>query len=619
MIAVLERIKSPADLRQLQLKELDALALELRRIITETVAANGGHLASNCGIVELTIALHRVFNTPDEKIFFDVGHQAYAHKLLTGRGGKFASLRKIDGISGFPDPAESPFDPAPAGHGGSALSLALGAAAAMPDAAERVIAVVGDGCAGCGVTFEAMNNAAVCPGKERLLVILNDNQMSIAENVGALSRYLGKVISGKFYNRIRGGFKRKLRHFPGVFRLIRGLVYAFKRALIPRGNFFEALGFRYLGPVDGHDMTELLRVLSQSRNLSGPLLIHVVTRKGFGCKFAEDNPTGYHGISRCDAITGELPVSTGGFSRVLGDALVKLGDKDPRIAAVSAGMVDGTGLRPFFEKFPQRSFDVGIAEEHAVTFACGLAGNGMRPVCAVYDTFLQRALDGIYHDGILANLPLIIAADRAGVVEDGPTHHGIYNCGFLRSLPGITIVCPAFPDEVSACLELALELSSPTVIRYPRGGVPERSLPELPPWKHGKAAVVISCDDPEQIVIWSIGAELFTALEVADILKSDGIPVSVIDARFLKPFDRELAEKYCRYRQFTIENHCISGGLYSALLEALSGVAHAGVTGFGWPDDQIIPYGEVGRLREKYHLTSKFIAERIRAESGKIR
>lgn len=615
---MLKDIRSPEALRSLPAEQLPLLAGELRQSIMSTVAANGGHLASNCGIVEVTIALHRVFNTPAEKIFFDVGHQAYAHKLLTGRQDGFARLRKTDGVSGFPSPAESIYDPAPAGHGGSALSLALGAAAASPDAPDRVIAVVGDGCAGCGVTFEALNNASNCPGKERLILILNDNQMSISKNSGALSRYLGKVISGDFYNRVRKKLKHHLKPMPHLFKLVRSILYAAKRVvMIPRGNFFEALGFRYLGPVDGHDINELIRVLEQSRKLPGPLVLHVVTQKGFGCSFAENDPTGYHGIAGCDERTGKMPVSSGGFSRAMGEALLKAGEKDPRIAVISAGMLDGTGLRRFAEKFPERSFDVGIAEEHAVTFACGLAAGGMRPVCAIYDTFLQRALDAVYHDGVLAGVPLIIAADRAGIVEDGPTHHGIYNCGFLRSLPDITIMAPPRPEDMEHFLEFALELSSVVVIRYPRGGVESRELPELPPLKKGRAVEVISCDADDKAVIWSIGAELFTALAVADELAKRGIKATVIDARFLKPFDKEKALEFRSFRQYTIENHSVSGGLYSALLESLAGYSHQPVRGFGFPDDAIVAHGEIAKLREKYSLTADSVAAQISADFGK--
>ena len=611
---ILDQINSPADLRQLPEAELFTVADELRQMNISTVAENGGHLASNCGAVELTVALHRVFSTPEEKIFFDVGHQSYAHKILTGRREKFASLRKIGGISGFPAPDESPFDPAPAGHAGTALSLALGAAAAQSDSSARVIAVVGDGCVGCGGTLEALNNISTTQGKERLILIINDNQMSISRNVGALSRYLGRVISGSFYNRFRYRFKSRLERRPKLFQLVRRSVYRIKRLLMPPGgNFFETLGLRYIGPVDGHDLKKLISVLTNLKESGGPVVLHVVTSKGAGCSFAEADPTRYHGIAGCDPENGTLPESAPGFSKAFGSAMVKLGETDQEIVAVSAAMLEGTGLKNFAEKFPGRTFDTGIAEEHAVTFASSLAANGKRPVCAIYDTFLQRALDGIYHDGVLAQVPLVIAADRAGAVEDGATHHGIYNCSFLRSIPGLTVMAPATCMEVEKYLKFALNLKHPAVIRYPRGGVKPYGFPEFPELEPGKAAIMRQSNDENPVVIWSFGAELVTALETADILEKSGIHSIVVDARFLKPFDKALARSLVKFRQYTIENHSISGGLYSALTESCAGIAHAPITGFGWPDDEIIGHGEVGKLREKYGLTAAAIAEKIGA------
>ena len=609
---ILEKIQSPTDLRRLPESELELAADELRQLIISTVAINGGHLASNCGAVELTLALHRVFNTPQEKIFFDVGHQSYTHKILTGRRDQFASLRKINGISGFPAPEESVFDPAPAGHAGTALSLALGAAAAAPQSSDRVIAVVGDGCVGCGMTLEALNNISHTPGKERLILIINDNRMSISRNVGALSRYLGKVISGSTYNRYRSRVKSRLRRLPKLFQLIRRMVYRLKKLLLPSGgSLFETLGLRYVGPVDGHDLKKLTAVLKSLREAGGPVVLHVVTSKGAGCSFAQADPTRYHGISGCDPESGDLPGSAPGFSRAFGNAMVKFAEADARITAVSAAMIEGTGLKSFAEKFPERIFDTGIAEEHAVTFSASLAANGKLPVCAIYDTFLQRALDSVYHDGVLAQVPLVIAVDRAGAVEDGATHHGIYNCGFLRSIPGLTVMAPAFCSDVERFLEFALKLGTPVVIRYPRGGVKELENIERAPLELGKAAIVRKRDDAGQIVLWSFGAELVTALETADILEKSGIAVTVVDARFLKPFDKVLAEKFCKFRQYTIENHSVTGGLYSALLESCAKFEHAPITGFGWPDDEIIGHGNIAKLREKYSLTAAAIAEKI--------
>ena len=613
---MIEKIHTPADLKQLETPELSALADELRRIIIRRVAENGGHLASNCGSVELTVALHRVFNAPGDRVFFDVGHQSYAHKLLTGRSESFEKLRRYDGISGFPHPEESGFDPAPAGHAGSALPVASGFAAAEPDADGRLIVVIGDGSIGCGVNFEALNHLSHNPGKRRIVLIINDNQMSISRNVGGLSTYLNRVISGTFYNRVRYGVKRGLRRLPKVFSLLRSLVISAKGALLPRGNFFELLGLRYLGPVDGHDLPNLVRVLERIKAFDAPVVLHVVTQKGYGCSYAEDDPTRYHGIAGCDAETGKLPAGSRGFSRALGDALLKLAEDDPRVVAVTPAMIEGTGLSEFSRRYPERCFDVGIAEEHALSFCCGLAAAGKIPVCTFYDTFLQRALDQIYHDGVLAKVPLILAVDRAGVVEDGPTHHGIYNCGFLRSLPGITICAPARCKDVERFLKMAIKENHPVVIRYPRGSSPEDAPAELDvPVVPGKAAVIRK-SPVDRAVIWSIGRELFTALACADILAGAGIAVTVVDARFLKPFDRALALELAMLPHFTIEDHCVVGGLFSALNEALSGVPHGVVRGFGWSDEELTGHGEIPKLRAHAGMTPEQIAGVISGALG---
>lgn len=598
-------------MRRLPEDVLPELASELRQLIIERVASNGGHLASNCGAVELTIALHRVFKTPDDRIFFDVGHQAYTHKLLTGRQAGFERLRKKDGVSGFPFPAESVFDPVPAGHAGSALSAALGAAAAEPDSPKKCIAVIGDGCIGCGETFEALNNVLSCAGSNRLIIVLNDNQMSISHNVGALSSYLNRIISGTAYNKLRSRFKKGLRRMPGMFNFVRSLVNGIKSAILPQGNFFGALGLRYLGPVDGHDLKKLIRTLERVNDIGGPVILHVVTRKGYGCTFAEKDPTRYHGIGKCDPVTGELPPAAPGFSSAFGEAMVKIASEDSRLVAVTAAMKEGTGLSAFAGRFPGRFFDAGIAEEHAVSFCCGLAASGKRPVCALYDTFLQRALDQLYHDVALAQLPVIFAVDRSGAVEDGPTHHGIYNCGFLRALPGVAVCAPPRCQDVEKYLRMALALDRPVVIRYPRGGTPPLEIPELDePLIPGKAALIRRYPE-EHILIWSFGAELFTALETADILAEKGIFSAVADARFLSDIDCEVARKYAGVPQFTIENHSLCGGLFSAVAGVLAGIPNRGLHGFGWTHDRIIPHGETTLLREDAGLTPPQIAAKI--------
>ena len=595
-------------LRSMPAGELPGFAETIRKKIIESVSRNGGHLASSCGCVELIVALHRVFDTPREKIFFDVGHQAYAHKILTGREDGFDRLRRIDGVSGFPNPAESVFDPATAGHAGTALSAALGHCAAAPDDPARIIAVIGDGAMGCGVTFEALNNASSLPGSRRLIVILNDNRMSISRNVGALSQALNRVMAARSYNRFRRFLKKLVRPLPRVKDLISRIDDAGKSVLLPPSLFFGTLGFRYFGAIDGNDLGQLIPTLRRLKEIDGPVLLHVITRKGYGCEFAESDPTRYHGIAGCDPDTGEMKVPEYGFSQAFSRAMVALGERDPRIVAVTPAMLEGTGLAAFAAKFPDRCIDTGISEEHAITFAAGLAAAGKRPVCAFYDTFLQRSLDGIYHDAALSGSPLVIASDRAGAVADGPTHHGIYNCGFLRALPGVAVFSPASEAEMLPALEFALSLSAPAIVRYPKGQ--GRAGLAAEPFVLGKS-VIRRGGDGRGPVLWAIGAEVSTALDAAEILAGEGISCTVADARFLKPFDAECARGFSDRLQFVIEDHVSVGGLFSALAEALAGVSHRPVYGFGWSADEVIPHGEVALLREKAGLTAREIAQKI--------
>jgi len=594
-------------LRQLPEEQLPQLAATLRREILESVSRNGGHLASSLGAVELIIALHRIFNTPDEKIFFDVGHQAYAHKLLTGRREQFANLRRNNGVSGFTNPEESEFDPVVSGHAGVALSAALGVAAAAPDCPNKVIAVVGDGAAGCGVTLEALNHVSSCPGSRRLIVVLNDNRMSISANVGAVSQALNRVIAAASYNRFRAALKRFLLPVPRLKRFFSRLYDAGKSVFLPPAVLFESFGFRYFGAVNGHDFKQLLPMLQRLRDIDGPVLLHVITEKGHGVKFACEAPTRYHGISGCDPDTGEMKSSGGGFSGAFGAALTRLAAGNDKIVAVCPAMLEGTGLAEFAAQYPDRCVDVGIAEEHALTFAAGLAVGGKVPVCAFYDTFLQRALDAVYHDIALAKLPVVIVADRSGAVPDGPTHHGIYNCGFLRAIPNLTVLAPSSEEEVAPALRFAVSLQQPVVLRYPRGGAKSDCPPV--PFELGRA--VIRRQGRGDAVIWSCGAEVATALAAAEILANQGIDCTVADARFLKPFDRELALKFAGVRQFAVEDHCVTGGLASALREALDGVEHAPVSSFGWSSDAPIAHGELSVLRERAGLTAVQIAEKI--------
>ena len=597
-------------LRQLNTDQLTNFAESLRERIIATVSSNGGHLASSCGCVELIVALHRVFRTPQEKIFFDVGHQAYAHKLLTGRADTFDTLRKFGGLSGFPSPAESLFDPAVSGHAGCALSAALGHCAAKPDSDDKVIAVIGDGAMGCGVTFEALNHAESLPGKQRLIVILNDNRMSISGNVGALSKALNRVIAAHSYNKFRRFFKNMLKPVPKLKNFFSRLNEAGKSVFLPPALLFETLGFRYFGAVNGNDLQQLIPTLERIKDIEGPVILHVITEKGHGCKFAAAEPTRYHGIAGCDPDTGELKGSGDGFSQAFAQALIQLATENPDICAVCPAMLEGTGVSSFAEKFPDRCFDTGITEAHAMTFASGLAAAGKRPVCAFYDTFLQRALDEVYHDIALAKLPVIIAVDRAGAVADGPTHHGIYNCSFLRAIPQVTLLSLSAAAEIYEALKFAVSLNSPVIIRYPKGsGIP---VDRIEPFVCGKA-VIRRAGSGDAPVIWATAGEVKTALDVAGIVEKSGIDCTVIDARFLKPFDRETAEKMSDRMQFAIEDHSLTGGLYSALCEALSHIPHRKIYGFGWSNDEIIPHGNVKTLKEHYRLNSSSIAEKIQS------
>ncbi len=596
------------NLRRIPEKELPAEAEKLRNEIISSVSRNGGHLASSCGCVELIVALHRIFNTPAEKLFFDVGHQAYAHKLLTGRDDGFARLRHKDGVSGFTNPAESIFDPAVSGHAGCALSAALGHCAADPDSTEKVVAVIGDGALGCGVTFEALNHASSLPGSKRLVVILNDNRMSISGNVGALSKVLNRVIAGKSYNKARSLFKKIVAPLPKLKNFFSRLDEAGKSVFLPPALLFETLGFRYFGAVDGNDLAILIPTLRRIKEIDGPVLLHVITRKGYGCSYAEADPTLYHGIAGCDPDTGEMKPASGGFSSSFGEAMEILAEENPDVIAITPAMLEGTGLSRFQQKFPSRCFDTGIAEEHAITFASGLAAAGKRPVCAFYDTFLQRALDEVYHDAALAELPVVIAVDRAGAVADGPTHHGIYNCGFLRAIPNLTVLTLAGEKEILPALRYALKLGKTTVIRYPKGKGLSITEPET--FKTGKA-VILREGDKNSPVLWAIGSECATALETAILLEKHNLDCTVVNARFLKPFERDLALKFADRKQFSIEDHSLSGGLYSALCEVLAPVPNRGIHGFGWSADKVIPHGDVKELKADAGLTAVEIAEKI--------
>ncbi|HTP66469.1 MAG TPA: 1-deoxy-D-xylulose-5-phosphate synthase [Geobacteraceae bacterium] len=620
MANILEKINSPADLRGLSLKELKILAGELREEIIATCAANGGHLAPSLGVVELTIALHRVFVSPQDKIVWDVGHQAYAHKLLTGRRERFRTLRKLDGISGFPKRAESPHDSFDAGHSSTSISAALGLAAGrdLKKAGNKVIAVIGDGSMTGGLAYEGLNNAGHL--NKDLVVILNDNEMSIAENVGALSTLLSRTITSEFVHRIKKemeGFLESLDGFGKNMLKIAKRAEESMKGLFTPGMLFEAFGFEYVGPIDGHNIELLLETLENVKRFDDAVLIHVLTKKGKGYRPAEENPALFHGVGPFDIATGKVTKGKGGaasYTGTFGNAMKKIATEDDRVVAITAAMPDGTGLTQFAREFPNRFFDVGIAEQHGVTFAAGLAAEGYRPVFAVYSSFLQRAFDQVFHDVCLQNLPVVFAIDRAGVVgNDGPTHHGVFDLSYLRILPNIILMAPKDENELQHMLLTAIEHEGPAALRYPRGsgvGVPlDQEFCAIPV---GKGEILRS---GQRGVILAVGTMVYPALNAANTLAADGIDLTVVNARFIKPLDRELILSLAVNAEiiFTIEENALSGGFGAAVLELLEeeGVTGTRVVRFGYPD-RFIEQGEQPELRRMYGLDSEGIAAGIR-------
>ncbi len=617
---ILDKVNNVQELRTLPQAELPALAEEIRQEIIAVVSKTGGHLASSLGVVDLTIALHYAFDTPDDRIVWDVGHQAYAHKILTGRRDRFPSLRQHGGISGFPKREESSYDNFDVGHASTSISAATGMIAARDIKGEnfRVIAVIGDGSISAGLAFEGMNQAGHL--KKNLIVILNDNEMSISPNVGALSSYLSRMMTGHFYTKLRQDAKHFLQGIPRVgesmFNLAKRAEDSIKGLMGP-GMLFEDLGFQYLGPLDGHNIDQLLQSFENIKDYPWPVLVHVITRKGKGCEFAECNPSQYHGTPPFDPATGKVvskkqPIKS--YTEVFGQTMIKLAEENDKIVAISAAMSEGTGLDLFAEKFPERFFDVGIAESHGITFACGLAVEGMHPVAAIYSTFMQRAYDQVVHDLCLQNLPVTLALDRAGLVgEDGPTHHGVFDIAYLRHVPNIVVMAPKDENELQHMIKTAIEYEGPTAVRYPRGtgnGVPMDQ--ELKTLEIGKAELIREGRDA---AIIAIGTMVTPSIEAAERLSAEGISVAVINARFVKPLDKDMILSVAKRtgRIVTVEEHALLGGFGSAVLESLDA---QGVTGIkthriGLPDTYI-EHGPQAVLRHKYGLDASGIFSSVK-------
>lgn len=613
----LEIIHTPTALHSFDIPHLQELAEEIRLEIINTVAKNGGHLAPSLGVVELTLALHYTFNSPEDKIIWDVGHQSYAHKLITGRYKNFSTLRQMNGISGFPRKSESKHDPFGTGHSSTSISAALGMAAARDLRGENysVAAVIGDGAMTGGMAFEALNHAGHL--RKDMIVILNDNDMSIARNVGALSGYLSRIRTGPMYHKGKRGIEQVLRKAPGLLRLIDRIKGSFKYLVVP-GMIFEELGFTYLGPVDGHNIKSLVEVINGAKIKKGPVLIHVLTKKGKGYLPAEENPGKFHGIGPFDIESGSTGAATGPptYTKVFGDALVRIAEKSPEVLAITAAMPEGTGLSRFAGVYPQRFFDVGIAEQHGVTLAAGLAAAGMRPVVAVYSTFLQRAYDQILHDICLQKLPVVFAIDRAGIVgEDGPTHHGLFDISYLGAMPNLVLMAPADENELQHMLATALQQKGPAAIRYPRGAGTGCVLDaQCRPLPVGKGE---TRREGKDLTLLAVGNMVPRAERTADILAKHGIAATVLNARFIKPLDESLILKYAALTGniYTMEEHVLANGFGSSVMALLSskGLSNVLIHRFGLPDC-FVEHGGVTQLQKKYGLDPESMAAAIVAK-----
>ena len=618
MNGYLAKLDLPHDLKVMGYDELELLTYEIRDFLVEEVSKTGGHLSSNLGAVELSIALHRSFDTPKDKLIWDVGHQTYVHKILTGRAQNFPTMRQLGGMSGFPKSAESPYDVFDTGHSSSSISLALGMAAARDLSGEEhdIVAVIGDGAMTGGLAFEALNNVGNLDSK--LIVVLNDNGMSISHNTGGLSKYLGRLRSSRKYISMKAQIKKNISKVPVIGEgVVAGMQHAkdtIKYAVID-GVIFEELGFKYFGPVDGHNIEELCETFELAKETEEPVFIHVMTKKGKGYSKAEEKPNIFHGIGPFDMESGELLKKSHmpSYSNVFGNKLMEMAQRDEKIVAVSAAMMEGTGLGKFHETFPKRAFDVGIAEGHAVTFAAGLAKAGFKPFVAIYSTFLQRAYDQIVEDVCLQKLPVVFCIDRAGIVgADGETHHGIFDLSYLKHIPNLTVMAPKDGAELEAMLEFAHDCGGPCAIRYPRGAAPQLGYESK--IEYGKAQPI---RDGKDVIIWSLGAMTEKALAAADILEGRGISTGVVNMTFLRPMDRETLLDTAKKASLvaTVEDNVLQGGAGEEINSILAG-SGVKIINIGWPD-KFIEHGTCDELYSKYEMDGPAIAERIIRELEK--
>lgn len=616
---VLNRISFPDGIKTLSNKELDLLSREIRHLIIETVSKNGGHLSSNLGVVELTIALLFCYSPPFDKIVWDVGHQSYAYKILTNRYKKFSTIRQGNGLAGFPKISESIYDAFGTGHSSTSISAAYGFAVSRDlfEKKNNVLAIIGDGSITNGLAYEALNNSG--DSNTNFNVILNDNEMSISKNVGAVSQHLSNVITGKYYNKIRTDMMNMVKGFTEkgetIYKLIRKVEEGLKGMILP-GNLFEEFGFRYIGPIDGHNILSLIKTFNNLKHLEGPNIIHIITKKGKGYQYAEEKPTEFHSSKPFLIENGKFKKSSSiSFSDAFGSTMSLLGDKYHDIVGISAAMADGTGLSDFAGKYPERFFDVGIAEGHAITFAAGLAANGHKPFVAIYSTFMQRAFDQVVHDIALQNLPVIICMDRAGLVgDDGPTHHGTFDIAFMNMIPNMIVMAPKDEDELKDMLYTAYLENKPCSIRYPRGGAKGAMNNEFP--KKIPLGSWEKLEDGEDIAVLAVGTMVSQALKAKDILKRSNINPMIINARFIKPLDHAVLEDIIQRKipVLTIEEGCLMGGFGQTINSYINSRGYNGnkIKTLALPD-QFIQHGPRNKLLAENNLDSEGIVKAVRS------
>lgn len=616
MYKYLDKVNSPSDVKSMNTEEMDMLAKDIRKFLVRSVSQTGGHLASNLGIVELTLALHKVFDSPKDKIVWDVGHQSYVHKIVTGRKDDFVSLRQFNGLSGFPKENESPHDIFDTGHSSTSISVAQGIACARDIKNEdgSVIAVIGDGSITGGMALEALNHLGYT--STDMIVILNDNEMSIDKNVGGMSRHLSSIIRNSTANKVKDEVEKILNVAPGG-KLISKTANKVKDSIISKFvpqdcAFFESIGIKYYGPIDGHNTKELIDILNKAKNKKGPILLHVITKKGKGYRYAENEPHKYHGVSKFDIKEGVKRGSSKSISALVGEKLVSMAQEDNRVVAITAAMPSGTGLNIFENEYPNRYYDVGIAEQHATTFSAGLAKNGLKPYFAVYSSFLQRGYDQIIHDVCITKKPVTFLIDRAGIVgNDGETHHGMFDLSYLNSIPNMTVMAPKDSKELELMMDLSLDMDTPVAIRYPRGNSYYLNIGEYTPIKLGSYEVLSQGKD---IVILAIGSMVNHAIKAKEILLNDNINPTIVNARFLKPVDEKiLKEMFSKHKTvITIEDNVITGGFGSRINKfIIDNKLNLNIVNMGLPE-QYVPHGSADEIYDSIGLSPNKIAQKIK-------